>query len=273
MPQVGVHGAGLTYHNFQRPGSALVEVFPCHFHQVGSGGLMEARSHCSGPWGSNLIQACLLRLLLPVWRLPTLMCLLGLSLPHQVPQKSMRCFHLGVSGPMPCILQLTSGLPAMLQDAYFQQTSRREATVMPFQILLNNTLLCQPGAQEANADQQGEVAQPVHGPAAVRAIGKRRLSTRLWPCSFRSTQRLASLADGHLQQLSWSKAPSCAELEFVEAWVPKSLARDQDVKLDMTAVLDCFARHLALSGSSEAYLKALQEKGNFSTLVATLQPS
>lgn len=132
---VGVHGAGLTYHNFQRPGSALVEVFPCHFHQ----------------------------------------------------------------------------------DAYFQQTSRREATVMPFQVLLNNTLLCQPGAQEANADQQ--------------------------------------------------------ELEFVEAWVPKSLARDQDIKLDMTAVLDCFARHLALSGSSEAYLKALQEKGNFSTLVATLQPS
>ena len=55
--------------------------------------------------------------------------------------------------------------------------------------------------------------------------------------------------------------------------MPKSLARDQDVKLDMTAVLDVFARHLALSGSSEAYLKALQKDGNFSTLIATIQPS
>ena len=56
----------------------------------------------------------------------------------------------------------------------------------------------------------------------------------------------------------------------VEAWVPKSLARDQDVKLDMIAVLDVFARHLALSGSSEAYLKALQKDGNYSTVIAAM---
>ena len=60
----------------------------------------------------------------------------------------------------------------MLQDAYFQQTSRRGATVMPFQILLNNSQLCQPGAQEADADQQGEVVQAAYSSAAVRATGK-----------------------------------------------------------------------------------------------------
>ena len=48
---------------------------------------------------------------------------------------------------------------------------------MPFQILLNNSQLCQPGTQEANADQQGEVAQPVH--MAVRAVGEPRSSSRL----------------------------------------------------------------------------------------------
>ena len=52
--------------------------------------------------------------------------------------------------------------------------------------------------------------------------------------------------------------------------MPKSLARDQDIKLNMTAVLDVFARHLALSGSSEAYLIALQKDGNFSTVIATV---
>ena len=65
----------------------------------------------------------------------------------------------------------------MLQDAYFQQTSSREATVMPFQVLLNNSQLCQPGPQEASADQQGEVAQPAH--VAGRARGKYRLSSHL----------------------------------------------------------------------------------------------
>ena len=104
MLQVGVHGAGLTYHNFQRPGSALIEVFPCNFHQVGHGGLMVARLHCSGPWGSDPMQACLLGLLLPVQMLPTSMFLLEFSLPHQVLQKSMCYLHLGVSGPVPCIL-------------------------------------------------------------------------------------------------------------------------------------------------------------------------
>ena len=80
MLQVGVHGAGLTYHNFQRPGSALIEVFPCGFHQVGLGGLMVAGSHCSGPWAASSCRpAC--------W--PTAACLeaaksavpLGTSLP------------------------------------------------------------------------------------------------------------------------------------------------------------------------------------------------
>ena len=96
----------------------------------------------------------------------------GFYLSYQVLQTSTRCFHFGFSGPVPRILRLTSGLLAMLQDAYFQQTSRREATVMPFQIVLNNSQLCQPGPQEANADQQGELLQPAYGSAAVRAVGK-----------------------------------------------------------------------------------------------------
>ena len=183
MLQVGVHGAGLTYHNFQRPGSALVEVFPCGFHQVGHGGLMVAR-----------VQACLPGVLLPVQGLPMPTFFPRVGLPHQVPQQSTLVLRSHAR-----LLRLTSGLLAMLQDAYFQQTSRREATVMPFQILLNNSQLCQPGAQEANADQQGEVAKPAYSSAAVRATGKHRMSTHIWPCPFRSTQRLFSLADGHLR--------------------------------------------------------------------------
>ena len=43
-----------------------------------------------------------------------------------------------------------------LQDAYFQQTSRVQKMVLPFQIVTNDTSLCQPGIQERSADIEGK---------------------------------------------------------------------------------------------------------------------
>eukprot|EP00891_Asterochloris_glomerata_P000929 jgi/Astpho2/929/Aster-00767 len=128
---VGLHGAGLTNHNFQRPGTALVEIFACSFYQ----------------------------------------------------------------------------------DAYFQQTSRVQKMVLPFQIVTNDTGLCQPGIQERSADIEGKKL-------------------------------------------------------LAQMWVPGSLLRDQDVKLNMNVLFMAFERILSLNGSADAYLAAEQRDRNFAVLTA-----
>ena len=62
-----------------------------------------------------------------------------------------------------------------LQDAYFQQTSRVQKMVLPFQIVTNDTSLCQPGLQERSADIEGKQlvkllrAHSAYGPPACLA--------------------------------------------------------------------------------------------------------
>ena len=57
-----------------------------------------------------------------------------------------------------------------LQDAYFQQTSRVQKMVLPFQIVTNDTSLCQPGLQERSADIEGK--QLVKLPALVLLMAR-----------------------------------------------------------------------------------------------------
>ncbi len=56
-----------------------------------------------------------------------------------------------------------------LQDAYFQQTSRVQKMVLPFQVVTNDTSLCQPGIQERSADIEGK--KLVKLPRACSAYG------------------------------------------------------------------------------------------------------
>lgn len=59
-----------------------------------------------------------------------------------------------------------------------------------------------------------------------------------------------------------------AEVQLAQMWVPGSLLRDQDVKLNMNVLFMAFERVLSLNGSADAYLAAEQRDRNFAVLTA-----
>ena len=92
----------------------------------------------------------------------------------------MRCFASSFRLPAKCKRPTDPDIKVshactFLQDAYFQQTSRVQKMVLPFQIVTNDTSLCQPGIQERSADIEGKCllklprAHSAHSPPAYLA--------------------------------------------------------------------------------------------------------
>ena len=211
-----------------------------------------------------------------------------------------------------------------LQDAYFQQTSRVQKMVLPFQIVTNDTSLCQPGIQERSAEIEGKrlcncPALVCSWPASLFSKLEMLLLARRSACCAiqQSVQHAAHPANIQAprcscwqlsvpveasgmtckpsphtagcvftRQAAWCTCwPNCvtsnkltdlsdklygagAEVQLAQMWVPGSLLRDQDVKLNMNVLFTAFERILSLNGSADAYLAAEQRDRNFAVLTA-----